>query len=207
MIEHAELLSLLPSLKDGDSAAQKTLFDKCYPDIAGFVIKRSRSLADADEITSQAFTRCLTEIGKLKKPEQFRFWLYQLANHSLADYYRSKKTEIETVPLSQEIIETLPAPSRETDPAKIVLQKEWFEQFYKVVDKLSVDDRGYITDVLEGTGLSDMAIMRGKNVTAVKKGIHRARIRLSELLASDPYFFDDPAVKRMITKYEGKDIK
>ena len=206
MIDHAEFLTLLPSLKDGDSTAQKTLFDKCYPDIAGYVIKRSRSLADADEITSQAFTRCLTEIDKLKKPEQFRYWLYQLANHSLTDYYRKKK-EVPTVPLSKEIIETLPAPSKETDPAKIVLQKEWFEQFYKVMDKLSVDDCGYITDVLEGTGLSDMAIMRGKNVTAVKKGIHRARIRLSELLASDPYFYDDPAVQQMIAKYEGKDIK
>jgi RNA polymerase sigma-70 factor (ECF subfamily) len=206
MIDHAEFLRLLPSLKDGDSAAQKTLFDKCYPDIAGFIIKRSRSLADADEITSQAFTRCLTEIGKLKKPEQFRYWLYQLASHSLTDYYRKKK-EVPTVPLSKEIIETLPAPSKETDPLKIILRKEWFEQFYKVMDKLSAEDRGYITDTLEGTSLSDMAIVYGKKVNAVKLGIHRARIRLSEHLAKEPYFADDPAVKRMIDKYEGKDIK
>jgi RNA polymerase sigma-70 factor (ECF subfamily) len=205
MIEHAELTRLWPLLKAGDSQAQKTLFDKCYPDIAAYVIKRSRSKQDAEEIISHTFTRCLKEIARLIKQDQFRFWLYQLANRCLIDYYRKKREE-PTVPLSQEIIDSV-ADSKETDPVRILLRKEWFEQFYKVLDKLSANDRDYITSLLEGMSLSDMAIIRGKKVAAIKEGIHRARIRLAKILTETPYFGDMPAVGNIFNKFGNKDIK
>jgi hypothetical protein len=37
MIDSNELEKLLPLLKEGNKEAQRTLFDKCYPAVSGYV--------------------------------------------------------------------------------------------------------------------------------------------------------------------------
>lgn len=205
MIGQAELVRLLPALRQGNGRAQEALFEQCYAVIAAYVLKRSRSEADAEDIVSHTFTRCFNEISHLRKPEFFRYWLFRLAYRCTIDFYRKQKKHAEVVTLSKELTEMIPG--RERDPAKIALSKEWFEQFYVVLEKLRVEDRSYIVSLLEGQSISDMAIIMGKSQGAVKEGIHRARIRLARILAETPYFGDDGAIERAVKKYQDKEIK
>lgn len=200
MLNSQDLEKLLPLLKESNKEAQRTLFDKCYPTVSGYVLKRCRSKADCEEIVSETFYRCFKDIRRFSGGN-FKGWLFRLAHNSAVDYYRVKDSEPVFEPLSKEIIATVPA-RKEEGPLDVLLRKEWFQKFYEALDKLSFEDRNVIVSLLEGTSPAELAGTIGLSLDALKQRIHRARIRLLNILADKPYFGDDEKVTRFINKFK-----
>lgn len=66
------------------------LYKKYYERIVRFVYKRMENLDDTREITSNVFTKALSNIGKYKhRGHPFSSWLYRIALNEIAQFYRN----------------------------------------------------------------------------------------------------------------------
>ena len=200
MINSKELEVLLPLLQEGNHEAQRTLFEKCYSAVSDYVLKRSRSKTDCEEIVSETFYRCFKDIKRFAGGN-FKGWLFKLAYNSAVDYYRVKDSGDSFELLTKEIIEIVPT-RKQDDPLEILLRKEWFEKFYEVINKLSLKDRNFIISLLEGMSIAELAEIMSVSVESVWQRVHRVRVRLLNILADEPYFGDDEKVNQFIKRYK-----
>lgn len=59
--------------------------------LRGFVFKRIRDPADADDILQDVFVKLHTRIDTLRDEDRLVPWLYQIARHTIIDYYRARQ--------------------------------------------------------------------------------------------------------------------
>jgi len=68
------------------------LYDKYYPQIFSYILKRVADLDIAQDITSEAFFKALKNLRKFRwKNISFSGWLYRIANNEIANYYRKNR--------------------------------------------------------------------------------------------------------------------
>ncbi|MCD6550128.1 sigma-70 family RNA polymerase sigma factor, partial [bacterium] len=67
-------------------------YDKYYPQIFGYILKRVVDLEIAQDITSETFFKALKNLWKFRwKNISFCAWLYRIANNEIANYFRKNK--------------------------------------------------------------------------------------------------------------------
>lgn len=77
-----------------DPEAFGLLFDKYYPQIYGYILKRTINVQLTEDIVSETFFKALNNLKKFKwQAVPFSSWLYRIATNELNDHYRgSQKT-------------------------------------------------------------------------------------------------------------------
>jgi len=75
-----------------DQGAFGILFDRYYPVIFKYVLKRVADVADAQDITSETFFRAMNSIAKYNwRGVSISSWFYKIATNELRQYYRHSK--------------------------------------------------------------------------------------------------------------------
>jgi RNA polymerase sigma-70 factor (ECF subfamily) len=70
------------------------LYDANYGPIFNYLLRRTASIADAQDLTSEVFMKAFKNIGKFKWCGiPFSAWLYRIASHEIANKYRKGKHE------------------------------------------------------------------------------------------------------------------
>ena len=72
-----------------------------------FLLSRVSNPVDAEELSQEILLKTHLNIHQLKDPSRVKAWLFQIANHTLIDFYRkhanNTQTELEDIPQEQEI--------------------------------------------------------------------------------------------------------
>lgn len=91
--EHSlEYQRLLVRRAQNDSAAFGELFDMYYPQILGYVARRTADVALAEDITSEVFIKALHGLSRFTwQGVPVSAWLYKIATNELRMYYRQKR--------------------------------------------------------------------------------------------------------------------
>jgi RNA polymerase sigma-70 factor (ECF subfamily) len=77
-----------------DPDAFGELYDANYAPIFNYLLRRTASVADAQDLTSEVFIKAFKNIGKFKWCGiPFSAWLYRIASHEIANKYRKGKHE------------------------------------------------------------------------------------------------------------------
>jgi RNA polymerase sigma factor (sigma-70 family) len=77
-----------------DPEAFGELYDLNYTPIFNYLLRRTASLADAQDLTSEVFMKAFQNIGKFKWCGiPFSAWLYRIASNEIANKYRKNKHE------------------------------------------------------------------------------------------------------------------
>ena len=77
---------------DPDSFGE--LYDQNYAPIFNYLLRRTASIADAQDLTSEVFMKAFKNIVKFKwSGIPFSAWLYRIASHEIANKYRKSKHE------------------------------------------------------------------------------------------------------------------
>lgn len=87
----------------------RSLVETLAPDRARFVRLARRhvpSPADAEDVVQRAMTRAAERAGSLDDPARARPWFWRILRHAIADFHRSRKSELVSVPAE---LETAPA--------------------------------------------------------------------------------------------------
>jgi len=170
--------------KDPDVFGQ--LYDKYYPQIFGYILKRVANLEIAQDVTSETFFKALKKLWQFRwKNVPFSCWLYRIANNEIANYFRKNKKR--TIPL-----ENIPEPIGVSNPETEVFETEKelekhqdFLLLHKKISTLSVKYQEVITlRFFEKKKIKEVAEILSKKEGTIKSQLHRALKELKKLMTN-----------------------
>lgn len=102
---------------------------KTRRELTGFVYRRVKDQAVAEDITQDVLIKVFTKVGQLQSTDRIGGWIYRIARNSIIDYFRSRSKSIPIHELDwdndgpslnacvetclKEMLETLPAHYRQ----------------------------------------------------------------------------------------------
>jgi RNA polymerase sigma-70 factor, ECF subfamily len=172
---------LINRAKAGDSQAISQLYRANAQMIYRYIAYRVPTTADAEDLTSEVFMRMLEGLPAYEIMEvPFEAWLYRIASHRIADFYRKRSRQNEDIELHESLANDDPMPEES-------LQKQQeFKHLRSALAYLTQEQQDVlILRFIENKNHQDVADILEKTLSAVRTIQHRALVRLAQLLGAD----------------------
>lgn len=85
-------------MKNGDDHAFEILYERYFEKIYAFIIRRVGHREIAEDLVAHIFLKAFASRARFVWKTSFKSWLYQIANNTLIDHYRSHKPTVEFDP-------------------------------------------------------------------------------------------------------------
>lgn len=168
---------LLESAIDGDADAFGRLYDMHVDRVYRHVYYRVGNVADAEDLTQQVFLRAWQAIHRYKKTAiPFLAWLIKISHNLVVDFYRSNKA---ITYLDLDFVPGKPS----SNPEYMAEARFEQQQIRKAILGLPCDQQQVVLmRFIEGFSYSEIAASISKSEGAVRVILHRALVRLREIL-------------------------
>jgi RNA polymerase sigma-70 factor (ECF subfamily) len=171
---------LITTAQNGCEDAARQLIEAHKERLFSFVWKILRDHHDAEEICQEAFLRAFSALDSFSQKYRFSTWLFTIAYRLCLNQLRRKP------PLSGDV-EFSAFDDGQEDASELIANSEEAQRLKKViwnsVDRLSVQQRATILLFYrEGMACDEIGTVLEMPVATVKSHLHRARIRLREML-------------------------
>lgn len=163
-IEESQIVELL---KLGDPAAVEYWFSEYESPLKAFVQTKIDSTHDVDEIVQETFLSCLKQLPLFRGDASLQTWMFSVARHEIADFYRKKyaKKALQLLPLSQELLGT-----------KIDNSHEVSEKVKIVLAQMTASSRELLQKkYVDGMRVLDIANELNRSVKSIESELFRAR--------------------------------
>jgi RNA polymerase sigma-70 factor (ECF subfamily) len=156
-------------------------WDQFHKPLLHFICKRIHDETIAEDLLQDVFLKIHQQIETLKDTRKLESWVYQIARHTIIDYYRSNKT---TFPL--DIPEVLQLPDELPDDDII---SELFPAVRAMLNSLSPQDRqALILTEYQGLTQKEFGERIGLSFSGAKSRVQRAREKLKQQLLACCHF-------------------
>ena len=127
MIDEHEIQNLVSQAQQKDGAAFARIYDLLAQSIYNFLLSKLRHKETAEDLMHTVFLKAWQGLSSYQARPNAKFstWLYQIANYTLIDYWRTKKTTVEL-----EVVENL---SQFAEDPKLY---EEYEYLWKAIAQL-----------------------------------------------------------------------
>jgi RNA polymerase sigma-70 factor, ECF subfamily len=170
---------LARKVADGDMQAFEELYSRYHRPLYNLCLRMTRSHAEAEDLTQEAFIQIHHKIGSFRGDSALMTWLYRLTTNQVLMHFRKYSVRRERTTDDGETPEpTLRASGTTTQTM--------------AVDRLTLDNAisklapGYravfILHDIEGYEHAEIARICGNSVGTSKSQLHKARMKLRELL-------------------------
>ncbi|MEP6696266.1 MAG: sigma-70 family RNA polymerase sigma factor [Pseudonocardiales bacterium] len=165
----------------GDAEAFGQLYDRYVNLVFRYIHFRVGSRAQAEDLTSETFTRALRRICSVSwQGRDFGAWLVTIARNLIADHYKSSRYRLEIS--TADMIE---ADQPQEGPENDVLDAMTTATLLEAVKKLNAEQQECIVlRFLQGMSVTETGQAMGKNDGAIKALQYRAVRSLGRLLPS-----------------------
>ena len=161
----------------GDKAAFEKLVNDYRPAIYALVLSYVKNAADAEDLTQEVFIKAYQNLPRLKKTEQFSFWLRQIARNHCKNWL-SRRGER---PVSFEEIKAAPSTEMASSPEEMVLKQELRGIVWQAIDSLLEIDRKLLkARYLEDVSLKELQTEYGLSYCAIAGRLKRAKQKVRE---------------------------
>lgn len=166
---------LMSRFKEGEETAFVALYDRYHHRLYGYCIKMLKDAVLAEDIHQEVFIRVARKKGTFSGGS-FGGWLFAIARNQCLNAIRDRTDHLSIDDMEKVLV----APEQE-------LYDERAELLRKAVDQLPHDYReALVLRVYSGFSYQEIADITGAKLATVKVRIHRAKLKLHELL--EPYF-------------------
>jgi RNA polymerase sigma-70 factor (ECF subfamily) len=170
-----------------DIEAFGELYDLYYPQILGYVIRRTANIGTAQDITSEVFINALKNIGRFQwRGIPFSAWLFRIATHEIANNFHRKKQgllSLEQVSSSFDISDNSSAEDELIEAETELRRHQEYLILHKNISKLSVKYQEVITlRFFEKKQIKEIGEILGKQEGTVKSLLHRGLKKLRILM-------------------------
>ena len=165
---------LIAGALKGDEDAYRRLLNLYKGRIFSYVYRIVKNYHDAEEITFDTFIRGFKSLKSFDRTRNFSTWLYAIAHNLAIDFLRKKKIEYDYLD------ERYPA---STDLVKEFDDKQKLDKIDQALYQLAPLDREIV--ILfhkEEKSYQEINEILNLPVTTIKTRLHRARLKLRELL-------------------------
>ena len=186
---------LVKGAQEGDAASFAGLYEAFYDKIYRYVMFKTSSNVDAEDITEEVFLRMLESISSFSwKGYPFTSWLFRIAHNLVVDHYRRKGRQ-KTVAL-EDASQMVGASSYDIE--KGLDLKLSMHQVHDAMTGLSSLQREVITlRFAGGLSLRETAQALGKKENAIKALQHAGIKKLRSLLGQRPGESRDPSTQAL----------
>lgn len=155
------------------------LYERHVARVYHFCLARTGSEPDAQDLTSEIFLSALENLAKYDNRRSFAGWLFGIAHHKVADYYRRRRL---ITPLDDTT--DLPDPDNRTeDDAEHEIQ---MKTVARAIQTLGSEQAEALTlRIFAGLSAAEAGSIMGKSEAAVKMLVHRAIGNLQNRLARE----------------------
>lgn len=164
--EDQRLSDLMARSQGGDKNAYTALLSAVAGHLSGFFARRLNGAADVEDLVQDVLLAIHAARHTFGPGRRFAPWMYAIARHRLADYWRKhlKRWRLE---VSDDRAEERPETPAAAGPLK--------EKVAAALGVLSDRQREIVSLLkLEGHSLEEVAVQTGMSVSAVKVAAHRA---------------------------------
>jgi RNA polymerase sigma-70 factor (ECF subfamily) len=169
-----ETLALIARAGGGDRRAMERIVVVYQQRIARFVIAQTKDSAHYEDLCQTIFVKMVLALPRLRTPERFEPWLFQIARNVCRDHLRARSERRRLFAVYDESHAALPAPEPQPDPAAGIEMH---------IAQLPLPQRDTLRLSLEAPrSYEELARLSQTSVPTVKSRLHRARQNLRALL-------------------------
>ena len=88
--------------KNGDVTAFAKVYEQIYEDLYRFALYTLKNKTDAEDVVSETVTDAFASIGKLRKAEAFKGWIFRILSYKCKDKLREYLKKNEELPRDYE---------------------------------------------------------------------------------------------------------
>ena len=171
-----------PARADEARDAFSELYEAHASRIYRYLLSRTSSVSDAEELTSRTFTNAFASLGSYRGRGKFEAWRMTIAHNLLANWYRDRGRRPQAAPLD----EALAVPSDAPGPESALETLEETQRVREAAAALAPDRQRLITlKYVDGLTNAEIGRILGRSEGAVKALHHRTLRQLAEALAAD----------------------
>jgi RNA polymerase sigma-70 factor, ECF subfamily len=178
--EPATDLELVRAAAAGDSRAFEKLYELHYRRVYSLCLRMLGNPAQAEDLTQDIFLQVYRKLGSFRGDSAFTTWLHRLTVNQVLMHFRKRGVKMEQTTEEGDFTDVVDTPLQSTRRASLI-------------DRLALDQAiaelppGYRTvfvlhDV-EGYEHGEIAKLLGVSVGTSKSQLHKARMRLRDLLS------------------------
>ena len=177
-LEETSEEALVRRAQAGESDAFRALFERNVSGVRRFLGDLLKDSSAADEATQETFVRAHALLGRLKDRVRLHGFLLGIARNVAFEHHRRGPT-MEYVEDDESVEAVLPAP----DPESLMLDRELAVAFAHALSELKPERRAaLLMRVDHGLPYEEIADAMGWSLPTVKNEIHRARLKLRQLM-------------------------
>lgn len=172
-------LELVRAAAAGDAAAFEQLYQQHYRRVYSLCLRMLSSTTQAEDLTQEVFLQVFRKLGSFRGDSAFTTWLHRLTVNQVLMHFRKRGVKLEHT-------------SEEGDFTNVVDTPLQSTRRISMVDRLALEKAiaelppGYRTVFtlhdIEGYEHEEIAGLLGVSIGTSKSQLHKARMRLRELL-------------------------
>ena len=167
---------LVDRCRRGDPGAFEEIYRRHAPRVYSLAYRLTGSLADAEDLLQDAFLLVHRKLDSFKGDSALGTWIYRLAANCCVDFLRSRQHREHQA--TDTLDEALPP-----TPRAAALRVEHLD-LERAIARLPPGYRSaFVLHDVEGFGHNEVAAMLGIAEGTSKSQVHKARMRLRDLLA------------------------
>jgi RNA polymerase sigma factor (sigma-70 family) len=164
--------NLVKQTIEGDEKAFHRLIMKYYTAIHALILSWVKNPEDAKDIVQDVFLEAYQGLSSLKKPEQFYFWLRQIAKYHFQDYLRKKKD-------FTQLHEDITCEMQSVD--EVMILRETMAKMMQAIDELPESERQLLKEhYLDDASYDKLEAKYGLSQSVLSMRLYRARQRVRE---------------------------
>jgi RNA polymerase sigma-70 factor (ECF subfamily) len=164
--------------QQGQREAFGLLYDRHFGSVYGFCYRRLGEREAAQDAAAETFRKALTALHSYRA-QAFRSWLFAIARHVVADAARQRHADLS-------LDDALAVTDRGASLEEVALAQAEITALVAVLPRLTADQHEAIALRLAGLSPAEIGVSLGKSRGAVDMTLHRALLRLRELMGVGP---------------------
>ncbi len=184
---------LVEEFRKGDERAFQTLYDRYFPALTRFFIRKGCPAAEAEDVAHRTFLKFLKAEKRESKFDRakrgFRSWIHTVAQRALIDHYRARRPDAGVGGRTDEAALIDAVAARETAATEVFDIADFSEGVRQCLDALPPFLRASLLAELDGKGLADIARDNAIPYGTAGSRRHTAHERMRRCLESKGYWF------------------
>jgi RNA polymerase sigma-70 factor (ECF subfamily) len=167
----------------GDKQAFAELVDRHWDRLYRWLYHLAHDSHEAEDAAQEAFLRAFRNITAFEPRVSFQAWLFRIAHNVYLNAQRPRKRARQPMPDD--------LPSRESDPAEVILSREAMQHLMRGVGRLPTEFRGpFLLRVEEELSFAEIADILEITEETARWRVYKARQKLLEVM--QPFLTESP---------------
>ncbi|MEN3334888.1 MAG: polymerase sigma-70 factor, subfamily [Blastocatellia bacterium] len=172
-------LELVRAAAAGDAAAFEQLYQQHYRRVYSLCLRMLGSTTQAEDLTQEVFLQVFRKLGSFRGDSAFTTWLHRLTVNQVLMHFRKRGVKLEHTSEEGDFTNVVDTPLQSTRRISMVDRLA----LEKAISELPPGYRTVFTlHDIEGYEHEEIAGMLGVSIGTSKSQLHKARMRLRELL-------------------------